>query len=169
MQLKTEDGTIHSLAAPDTAPVFRVFNSDFIRNNLSFDDGSAEYACFAKKECCISFAKKSTIIAIIMFILGNFLVALAKLIYIVSSAYIWIVIARAVISWVNADPYNPIVRFLVQITDPVLYKIRRYLPPMGGLDLSPMILILVIVFLQSFLVPTFQHLGQMLSPDMMRY
>jgi YggT family protein len=104
-----------------------------------------------------------------MFILGNFLVALAKLIYIVSSAYIWIVIARAVISWVNADPYNPIVRFLVQITDPVLYKIRRYLPPMGGLDLSPMILILVIVFLQSFLVPTFQHLGQMLSPDMMRY
>jgi len=104
-----------------------------------------------------------------MFILGNFLIALAKLIYIVSNAYIWIVIARAVISWVNADLYNPIVRFLVQITDPVLYKIRRYLPPMGGLDLSPMILILVIVFLQSFLVPTLQHLGLMLSPDMIRY
>ena len=104
-----------------------------------------------------------------MFILGNFLIALAKLIYIVSNAYIWIVIARAVISWVNADPYNPIVRFLVQVTDPVLYKIRRYLPPMGGLDLSPMILIFALIFLQSFLVPTLQHLGQMLSPDIVRF
>ncbi|CAK8716804.1 MAG: YggT family protein [Candidatus Electronema aureum] len=104
-----------------------------------------------------------------MFILGNFLIALAKLIYIASNAYIWIVIARAVISWVNADPYNPIVRFLVQVTDPVLYKIRRYLPPMGGLDLSPMILIFALIFLQSFLVPTLQHLGQMLSPDIVRF
>ncbi|MDH3330203.1 MAG: YggT family protein, partial [Desulfobulbaceae bacterium] len=47
--------------------------------------------------------------------LSNFLLALAKLINIILSAYIWVVIARAVISWVNADPYNPIVRFLVQI------------------------------------------------------
>lgn len=104
-----------------------------------------------------------------MFILGNFFIALAKLIYIVSNAYIWIVIARAVISWVNADPYNPIVRLLVQVTDPVLYKIRRYLPPMGGLDLSPMILIFALIFLQNFLVPTLQHLGQMLSPDIVRF
>ena len=94
-----------------------------------------------------------------MFMLSNFLIALAKLINIVLSAYIWIVIARAVISWVNADPYNPIVRFLVQITDPLLSRIRRFLPPMGGLDLSPMLLILVIVFLQSFLVPTLQQLA----------
>ncbi len=104
-----------------------------------------------------------------MFILGNFLLALAKLIYLVSNAYIWIVIARAVISWVNADPYNPIVRFLIQATDPVLYKIRRWLPPMGGLDLSPMLLIFVIIFLQSFLVPTLQHLGMMFSPETVRF
>lgn len=104
-----------------------------------------------------------------MFMLGNFLLALAKLINMVFTAYIWIVIARAVISWVNADPYNPVVRFLMQVTDPVLYRIRRALPPMGGLDLSPMILILAIVFLQSFLVPTIQHLGVMLSPTIVQY
>ena len=95
-----------------------------------------------------------------MFMLGNFILALANLLYIVSNAYIWIVIARAVISWVNADPYNPVVRFLTQVTDPVLYRIRRRLPPMGGMDWSPMILILAIVFLQSFLVPTLNQIGQ---------
>lgn len=94
-----------------------------------------------------------------MFMLSNFLLALAKLMNIILSAYIWIVIARAVISWVNADPYNPIVRFLVQITDPLLSRIRRILPPLGGIDLSPMLLILVIVFLQSFLVPTLQQIA----------
>ncbi|MGD9948019.1 MAG: YggT family protein [Desulfobulbus sp.] len=98
-----------------------------------------------------------------MFMLGNFLMAIAKLINFVLSAYIWVVIARAVLSWVNPDPYNPIVRFLHQITDPVLMKIRRYIPIMGGLDLSPMILILVIVFLQSFLVPTLQQLAMNLQ------
>jgi YggT family protein len=95
--------------------------------------------------------------------LGNFLLAIAKLINVVLSAYIWIVIARAVLSWVNPDPYNPIVRFLHQVTDPVLMRIRRYVPIMGGLDLSPMILILAIVFLQSFLVPTLNQLAMTLQ------
>ena len=95
-----------------------------------------------------------------MFMLGNFLMAVAKLINFVLSAYIWVVIGRAVISWVNADPYNPIVRFLRQATDPLLSRIRQVLPAMGGFDLSPMILILIIVFLQSFLVPTLQQIAQ---------
>lgn len=94
-----------------------------------------------------------------MFLLSNFLLAVAKLLNFVLGAYIWIVIARAVISWVSADPYNPIVRFLVQVTEPVLYRIRRYLPPMGGIDLSPVVLILAIIFLQSFLIPTLQQLA----------
>ena len=94
-----------------------------------------------------------------MFMLGNFILALAKLINIVLTVYIWIVIGRAVISWVNADPYNPVVRFLCQVTDPILSKIRRYVPVMGGFDLSPMILIFAIVFLQSFLVPTLMRIG----------
>jgi YggT family protein len=98
-----------------------------------------------------------------MFMLGNFLLALAKLLSVAFSAYIWIVIGRAIISWVNADPYNSIVRFLIQVTDPVLHKIRRYVPPMGGLDLSPMILIFALVFLQSFIVPTLERIGNNLQ------
>ena len=98
-----------------------------------------------------------------MFMLGNFIMAIAKLINFVLSAYIWVVIARAVISWVNPDPYNPIVRFLRQVTDPLLTHIRRYVPIMGGMDLSPMILILIIIFLQSFLVPTLQQLAMHLQ------
>ncbi len=94
-----------------------------------------------------------------MFMLSNFLLAIAKLLNFVLSAYIWIVIGRAVISWVSADPYNPIVRFLVQATEPLLARIRRVLPIMGGLDLSPMVLILAVIFLQSFLVPTLQQLA----------
>ncbi|WP_457573941.1 YggT family protein [Desulfolithobacter sp.] len=97
-----------------------------------------------------------------MFVLSNFIMALAKLISFALSAYIWIVIGRAVISWVNADPYNPIVRFLVQATEPLLVRIRRVLPVMGGIDLSPMVLILGIVFLQSFLVPTLQQIAMSL-------
>lgn len=94
-----------------------------------------------------------------MLMLSNFLLAIAKLLNFVLSAYIWIVIGRAVISWVSADPYNPIVRFLVQATEPLLARIRRVLPVMGGLDLSPMVLILAVIFLQSFLVPTLQQLA----------
>jgi len=98
-----------------------------------------------------------------MFMLGNFLMAIAKLINFALSTYIWVVIGSAVISWVNADPYNPIVRFIRQATDPLLLRIRRVLPVMGGLDLSPMVLILIIVFLQSFLVPTLQQIAQNLQ------
>ena len=94
-----------------------------------------------------------------MFRFGNFIKAIADLLNFVLSAYIWIVIARAVISWVNADPYNPVVRFLHQVTDPVLNRIRRFLPAMGGFDLSPMVLIFAIIFLQSFLVPTLRQLA----------
>ncbi|OQX13472.1 MAG: hypothetical protein BWK76_16150 [Desulfobulbaceae bacterium A2] len=94
-----------------------------------------------------------------MFVLGNFILALARIIDFALGAYVWVVIARAVISWVNPDPYNPIVRFLRQVTDPLLDRIRRYLPPMGGLDLSPILLIMAIYFLQSFLVPSLQQLA----------
>jgi len=97
-----------------------------------------------------------------MFILSNFLLALARLLDFVLSAYIWIIIARAVISWVGADPYNPVVRFLVQVTEPALSRIRRYVPLLGGIDLSPMILIMAVVFLQSFLVPTLQQIASSL-------
>jgi YggT family protein len=96
-----------------------------------------------------------------MFILGNLLAALASVIGLVLNLYMWIIIARAVISWVNPDPYNPIVRFLYSITDPVLLAIRRRLPlSFGGIDFSPIVVILVIIFLQRFLVASLHDLAR---------
>lgn len=95
-----------------------------------------------------------------MFVISNFLNALATLVDFVLSAYMWIIIGRAIISWVNADPYNPIVRFIHEVTEPLLYRIRRALPVVvGGIDLSPMVLIMAIIFLQSFLVPTLKRMA----------
>ena len=96
-----------------------------------------------------------------MFVLSNFLNALATLIDFVLGAYMWIIVGRAILSWVNPDPHNPIVRFLHEVTDPLLYKIRRLIPfsAIGGIDFSPMILIMAILFLRSFLVPTLQRLA----------
>jgi len=95
-----------------------------------------------------------------MFVLANLVQALARLVELVLWAYLWIIIARAVLSWVNPDPFNPIVRFLYRVTEPVLRPIRRRLPTMQmGLDLSPMLVILAIYFLQSFLVESLRDLA----------
>jgi len=95
-----------------------------------------------------------------MFLAGNLVLALATIVNLVLQAYFWIIIARAVLSWVNPDPFNPIVRFLYRVTEPVLRPIRRRLPTMQmGLDLSPMLVILVIYFLQSFLVESLRDLA----------
>lgn len=95
-----------------------------------------------------------------MFVVNNFLMAVAGILDLLLTAYMWVIIGRAVISWVNADPYNPIVRFLYDATEPLLGRIRRALPiSMGGLDFSPIILIMAIMFLQSFLVPTLRHMA----------
>ena len=87
-----------------------------------------------------------------MFVLGDLLIAVARLLDYVLSAYMWIIIIRALISWVNPDPWNPIVQFLLRVTEPVLRPVRRRLP-MTGLDFSPVVVILAIMFLQWFLVP----------------
>jgi YggT family protein len=89
-----------------------------------------------------------------MFVFANLLNALAQILDIGLTIYFWILIIRALISWVNPDPYNPIVRFLYQATEPVLGRIRRVLPVMGGLDLSPIIAILAIIFIQKFVIAT---------------
>ncbi|MBF0619437.1 MAG: YggT family protein [Candidatus Omnitrophica bacterium] len=93
-----------------------------------------------------------------MFVLSNFLVAFAKVLGIGLEVYQWIIIGRVLASWLNPDPFNPIVRFLEQATDPVLAPIRRVIPPMG-LDLSPMIVILIIMFCRYFLVQTLYDLA----------
>ena len=95
-----------------------------------------------------------------MFIFANLLMAIAKILSIVLSIYMWVIIIRAIISWVNPDPFNPIVRALYQITEPVLWRVRRILPlQFGGFDFSPIILILAIIFLQQFLVNSLVELA----------
>ncbi len=98
-----------------------------------------------------------------MFILGNFLFGLAKVLNIALTVYMWIIIARAVLSWVNPDPYNPIVRIINQITEPVLSRVRRYVPSVfGGIDFSPIIVLLAVIFLQEFLVQSLMQLARLM-------
>ena len=98
-----------------------------------------------------------------MFILGNFIAAIAHIIDILLSVYLWIVIIRAALSWVNPDPYNPIVRLIHQLTEPVMAPIRRRIPLRGGgMDFSPLVILLVIIFLQSFLVSSLLQLSSYL-------
>jgi YggT family protein len=94
-----------------------------------------------------------------MSILGNLIEALATVVHYLLNVYMWIVIIRAIISWVSPDPFNPIVRFLYRATEPVLGYARRIVPPIGGIDLSPILVLVVIVFLDQFLVETISELA----------
>ena len=89
-----------------------------------------------------------------MFILSNLLQALASVLNVVLTIVYWLILIRALISWVNPDPYNPIVQFLYKTTEPILYPIRKMLPLNIGIDISPVIAFLVLIFLKSFLVRT---------------
>lgn len=88
-----------------------------------------------------------------MFILGNLLSAIASIINMFISFYIFIIVIAAFISWFHVDPYNPLVQMLYQMTEPVLRFVRRHLPvTIGGMDFSPLVVIAVCVFVQKFLV-----------------
>jgi YggT family protein len=98
-----------------------------------------------------------------LFVAGDFLIALAKILNTVLELYMWVVIIRAVLSWVRPDPYNPIVRFINGLVDPITYRLSRIIPTrIGMMDLSPLILILLIVFLQKFLVEVLIDTGMRL-------
>lgn len=91
-----------------------------------------------------------------MFIFSNLLAAIASLLNVMLTVLYWLILIRALISWVNPDPYNPVVQFLYKATEPILYPIRKILPlSLGiGIDISPIIAFLIIIFLRSFLVKT---------------
>ncbi len=96
-----------------------------------------------------------------MFALRHLIEALASILDLALNLYMWVIIARAILSWVNPDPYNPIVRFLYNITEPVMGWVRRRVPLIfGGLDLSPILILIAIVFLRRFLVMTLWDLAQ---------
>jgi len=94
-----------------------------------------------------------------MFVINNFFTALASIVYYALELYIYVIVARALISWVNPDPWNPIVQFLTRATEPALAPIRRLIGWRLGMDLSPLVLILILIFLQKFIVPSLLQIG----------
>jgi YggT family protein len=95
-----------------------------------------------------------------MFIISNFILSIARLLDIIITMLYWIIIIRALISWVNPDPFNPIVQFLEKATEPVLAPIRRALRmQFWAIDVSPIIAILCLIFIQSFFVHTLTDLA----------
>jgi YggT family protein len=90
-----------------------------------------------------------------MFVLGNFVAAIATILDYILTIANWLVIIRALISWVNPDPFNPLVQFLYKTTDPLLAPFRRLMPAYSmGIDISPIFALLAIWFLKLFLVRT---------------
>jgi YggT family protein len=98
-----------------------------------------------------------------MFVMGNVLQGVATVLDTVLWLYMWVIIARALVSWVNPDPWNPIVQFLERVTEPVLAPIRRWVGWRMGIDLSPIIAILIISFLQIALVKTLNDLARQMN------
>ena len=96
-----------------------------------------------------------------MFVLANFVMGMAKVLNLFLTLYLWIVVITAVITWVNPDPYNPIVRFLYRATEPVLRPLRRILPiSRMGVDFSPILAIAIIIFFQTFVVESLFQLAR---------
>ena len=93
-----------------------------------------------------------------MFILGNLIISVAKILEVILTMAYWLIIIRALISWVSPDPFNPLVQFLYRTTDPILDPIRRRLPFMA-IDISPIIAFLATLFLKTFLVETLIEIG----------
>lgn len=85
--------------------------------------------------------------------------SLATLVNFVLSIYVWFIVLRVLLSWVNPDPYNPVVQMLVRATDPVLVPLRQYIPPIAGLDLSPIVALFGIQMVQRILVTILQGGG----------
>lgn len=98
-----------------------------------------------------------------MFVAGNVLTAVATILDYVLWLYMWVIIARALISWVNPDPWNPIVQFLNRVTEPVLAPIRRWIGVRIGMDVSPIIVILIITFLQIAIVQSLKEFAMRIN------
>lgn len=94
-------------------------------------------------------------------LLRQFTFAVASILDGLLTLYFWVLIISALLSWVNPDPYNPIVRFLRAVTEPVLYQVRRFLPFVfaAGIDFSPLVVILAIQFLRIFVVQSLYELA----------
>lgn len=98
-----------------------------------------------------------------MYLLGATISFIAEALSTILNIYLYIVIGAVLISWVRPDPYNPIVRFLHQLTEPVLYQVRKRLPASffrTSIDFSPLIVLLLILFINRVLLSSLYHYGQ---------
>jgi YggT family protein len=98
-----------------------------------------------------------------VFILANLVIGIGQTLHYIINIYLFIVVARAVISWVNPDPYNPIVRLLYMATEPVLRYVRRILPIFSGIDFSPIIVMVALFFLDQVFVQSIIDYGYRLK------
>jgi len=98
----------------------------------------------------------------IMSFLGLIFIALSKVISLIVGIYTFIVAGAVIVSWVRPDPYNPIVNFLYQATEPVFSRVRRFLPSFlykTGIDWTPMVVIIVLIFLETVISGTLSDIG----------
>lgn len=94
-----------------------------------------------------------------MFIFGQLFTTIAKLLHFAFQIAMVVFIVRAILSWVRPDPRQPAVAFMYRVTDPILNYIRRFVPPFGTIDVSPLLVLVVVWFLDSFLVPVLATIG----------
>ena len=92
-------------------------------------------------------------------IIANLILAIANVLNLILSLFVWLIIIRALISWFNPDPYNTLFQFLYRITEPVLLIVRNAMPNLGGIDISPIVVLLAVEFLKSFLVKSLVQLA----------
>lgn len=95
-----------------------------------------------------------------MLFIGQLLIGLGYVLNAMLGFFLWLVVARAILSWVSPDPFNPIVRFINSATDPFLIRLRRYVPILGGtIDLTPIVLIVLIAFVRIVVAQTLMEYG----------
>lgn len=97
-----------------------------------------------------------------MSILGNLLISIAKVLSLITNMYTFIIAGAVIISWVKPDPYNPIVRFIYSVTDPVFAKVRKHAPQFlysTGIDFTPLLVIIILVFLENFVAGSIMDIG----------
>ena len=99
-----------------------------------------------------------------MFLVANFISALAICLDIVTSVLWWLVIIRALLSWVSPDPFNPIVQILNNVTEPLLAPFRKIVPAYNiGIDISPIFVLLILLFIKYFIVKSLLELATRLK------
>ncbi len=100
-----------------------------------------------------------------MFVFANIVSAVAMLLNTLASLYFWIMLIAVLLTWVRPDPYNPIVRTLTALTEPVLYRVRKWLPftYIGGLDLSPVVVLIALQLIESIVVRSLLQWSAMLN------